>query len=76
MRIHQCPLTLPLSTSLTPALGHAPDLGTMSSALGSCSDLRAAIQHILAERLKRYLLQATPEKNDDARSSVALFLYL
>jgi hypothetical protein len=34
------------------------------------------IQYILAERLIRYPLQATPQENYDARSSVALFSYL
>ncbi len=38
--------------------------------------LRASIQYILAERLIRYPLQATPQENYDARSSVALFEYL
>lgn len=35
-----------------------------------------AIQYILAERLIRYPLQAAPQDNYDARSSVALFNYL
>lgn len=39
-------------------------------------ELRAAVQYILAERLIRYPLQATPKENYDARSSVALFQYL
>ncbi|WCM22540.1 DUF6421 family protein [Paraburkholderia bryophila] len=38
--------------------------------------LRASIQYILAERLIRYPLQAPPQDNYDARSSVALFHYL
>jgi hypothetical protein len=39
-------------------------------------ELRAAVQYILAERLIRYPLQASPQDNYDARSSVALFRYL
>lgn len=35
-----------------------------------------AIQYIFAERLIRYPLQACPQDNYDARSSVALFTYL
>lgn len=38
--------------------------------------IRTAQQYILAERLIRYPLQASPESNYDARSSVALQSYL
>jgi hypothetical protein len=39
-------------------------------------ELHIAVQYILAERLIRYPLQATPQDNYDARSSVSLFQYL
>jgi len=38
--------------------------------------VRTASQYILAERLIRYPLQASPRDNYDARSSVALFAFL